>query len=115
MVRRKGACGKTRKYDGKGKGVGKMKYNRNATPKGYRHTWKYGGGLWDETKISPSTWKFTYKSSKGKKAKGYGSFKKGFTVAWKINAKQTAIKTGKGSYDTIMKGTKKLIRTGNKR
>jgi hypothetical protein len=88
-----------------------MTYKKNATPKGYKHIWGYHG-VWKERKTSPSNWSFTFDASKGKKSKSYGSFKPGFRVKWKINAIQEAIKTGKGSYQTKMKGIKRLIKTG---
>ena len=85
----------------------------NATPKGYKHIWGYHG-VWKERKISPKSWVFTFDASKGKKAKSYGSFKPGYRVKWKINAIQEAVKTGKGTYQTKMKGYKKLISTKSK-
>lgn len=84
------------------------------TPTGYKHIWGYRG-IWKETKKTPTTWKINFTATKNKKSKGYGKFRKGFKVHWKIIADQYAIKTGKGTYQTKMIGTKKLISTGNKK
>lgn len=91
----------------------KMRYKR-ATPKGYRHIWRYHG-RWDETKLTPRKWRFRFRATKGKKSKGYGGFGKGFWVKWKIDGIQTAYKTNKGTYQTDLRGTKTLIKSGNKR
>ena len=88
-------------YKKQGKGV----------PKGYRHNWKYTG-RWSEIKTGPGKWRISFRATKGKRARGFGSFKKGFRIKWKINAVQHAIKTGKGTYQTHLIGTKKRLRSG---
>lgn len=88
-----------------------MKYKKKGTPKGYKHIWGYKG-VWKEKKITPKKWRIDFKATKGKSAKGYGNFKKGFKVLWKINARQEAVKTSKGTYQTHLYGTKTLLRTG---
>ena len=76
--------------------------------KGYKHYWKYTG-KWSEKKTGPGRWNFTFKATKGKKSKSYGSFKKGFKIKWRIKGTQTATKTKKGTYQTVFKGRKRLI------
>lgn len=82
---------------------------RKGVPTGYKHNWTYRGH-WSEKKIAPKTWKVTFKATKKTKA-GRGGPKKGFRVQWKFyNVKQKAIKTGKGQYQTILTGIKKLAK-----
>lgn len=81
-------------------------------PEGYKHNWTYRG-RWNETKTGPKKWKFTFKATKKTKA-GKGGPKPGYKVHWKIKADQYAIKTNKGTYQTLMKGTKKLVTGGKK-
>lgn len=89
----------------------KRKYRRRGVPRGYRHFWKYKG-IWKERKKPDGSWKIDFRASKGKKSKGYGNFKKGFRIHWRINADQYAVKTGKGTYQTRMIGTKRRIHSG---
>jgi hypothetical protein len=88
-----------------------MAYKRKrGVPTGYKHIWGYRG-VWKERKGKYGVWKIDFKATKGKKAKGYGSFKRGFAIKWRINAIQTAVKTGPGRYETHMVGTKKQIKS----
>lgn len=93
--------GHTRRRMKRGKGV----------PKNFRHIWGYRG-VWSEKKIAPRKWKINFRASKGKKSNSLGNFKKGFKIHWKINADQYAVKTGKGTYQTNMIGTKTMIHSG---
>lgn len=90
-------------------GRGKRRRDSKGVPKGYKHFWKYKG-VWDETKIKPGLWKFTFKATKNKKSKSYGNFGKGTKGAWKIKGIQYIKKTGKGKYQTTFKGTKKPLK-----
>jgi len=85
-------------------------YKNKGVRVGFKHIWKYGGGLWKERKVRKGLWKFIYKSSKGKKSKSYGSFGKNTTGVWLIKAKQYIVKRGIGKYDTTMIGTKRPLK-----
>lgn len=74
-------------------------------PKGYRHIWKYKG-RWDEKKVKPGKWNFTFKATKGRKHKGIGRFGVGTKGAWKIRGTQYIKKTGRDTYQTKLVGTK---------
>lgn len=81
-----------------------------SVPKGYRHIWKYKG-RWDEKKIRKGLWKIDFKATKGHKGKkSYGSFGKGTKGAWLIRGIQYITKTGKGTYQTRLIGTKKPLK-----
>lgn len=86
----------------------------SAVPRGYVHNWKYTG-RWHERKVSPKKWKIDFRATKGKRARGYGNFGKGFRIKWRINAVQYAKKTGKGTYQTRMVGTKTKMKSGYRR
>lgn len=89
----------------------KMRKTKNkGVPSGYKHLWTYKG-KWDEKKIRKGLWRFTFTATKGKKGRRtYGSFGKGTTGAWKINAIQYIRKTSPTSYQTKMIGTKKPLK-----
>lgn len=77
---------------------------------GYKHNWKYKGA-WKERKIRTGLWKFTFRATKSHKgSRSYGSFGKGTTGAWKINAIQRIRKISPNAYQTTMTGTKKPLR-----
>lgn len=78
---------------------------KKGVPKGFKHNWAYRGH-WAEKKIRPGKWKFIFKATKNRKAKGTGSFGIGTTGAWKIQGIQYIKKTGKGTYQTKLVGTK---------
>lgn len=83
---------------------------RKGVPKGYRHIWKYKG-RWDEKKLRKGLWKFTFTATKGHKGKKtYGKFGKGTKGAWLIRGIQYITKTGKGTYQTRLVGTKKPLK-----
>lgn len=75
---------------------------------GYRENWKYTG-RWSERKVRPGLWKFGFRATKRRRANSFGSFGRGTTGAWKINATQYIRKTNKGEYQTYMRGTKRPI------
>lgn len=77
-------------------------------PTGYKENWAYHG-RWTEKKLRKGLWKFTFRATKRRKAKSYGSFGKGTTGIWAIKGKQYIKKTGKGKYQTKFIGTKKPI------
>lgn len=82
-------------------------------PKGFKHKWKYTTSYWNEIKVSPRKWLFTFyqtKYRKGRKAKyGSGIPLRG-RIHWKLNAHQYALKTSPNSYKLITKGSKRLVR-----
>lgn len=89
-------------------------------PRGYKHRWKYSKGPWNEIKIAPGKWLFTWSSTKGRKIKAKyhrNAPKRGTLIKWRINAVQTAYKKDANHYITKMKGRKTLIkiRPGRKR
>lgn len=81
---------------------------RKGVKKGFKHNWKYKGH-WKEKKVGKGIWRIDFRATKGRKARSYGGYAKGSRLKWKINATQYAIKTGKGTYQTRMIGTKRLI------
>lgn len=88
-----------------------------AVKKGYQHNWKYTGH-WKEKKIAPGKWKIRFRATKGRRVRGRPQKyepKKGFQILWKINAYQRATKTGRGTYQTDMYGTKKVVKAGYKK
>lgn len=86
-----------------------LEYNKmSGVPKGFKHHWAYRG-RWREKKTGKGRWKFRFQATKRTKAKAMGP-KPGSRVSWQIKARQDVIKTRKGSYQTDMYGTKKLIR-----
>jgi len=96
---------------------------------GQKHKWKYTTGKWNETKIAPRTWKFTYNQTKtrlGHKAPQKSGMPIKSKLIWNINAKQYAIKTSPNTYKLVMRGiktqnaystpkTKKMVYTHSKR
>lgn len=77
-------------------------------PSGYRENWKYVG-KWSEKKLKKGLWKFRFRATKRRRAKGYGSFGVGTKGAWKIHGIQYIRKTGKGEYQTDFQGYKKPL------
>jgi hypothetical protein len=77
-------------------------------PIGYPEDWAYHGH-WKEKKTGIGKWKFTFKATKTRKAKSYGSFGKGTTGRWQIKGIQYITKTGKGKYQTKLVGTKRSL------
>lgn len=103
---------KKRRYKRKRRRKKKRNYKKGV-PSGYKHHWKYKG-RWSETKNKDGSWNFSFRATKGKRAKRYGKFKKGFKILWKLDGYQTAIKTGKGKYQTRFYGRKKRVKSGYK-
>lgn len=90
----------------------KMKYKRGV-PKGYKHKWKYSTGPWNERKVGPGKWVFSWTATKGRRVRAKyhpGAPPRGSKVTWRINAIQTAYKTDANHYITRMKGTKRLVK-----
>jgi hypothetical protein len=85
-----------------------VKMPRRGVPKGYRHNWTYRG-RWREKKVSPRKWRFSFNATKRTHAKAMGP-RKGSKVMWDIKARQIAVKTKKGTYQTRMVGTKRLVK-----
>src|SRR5205823_3758021 len=78
---------------------------------GRRHKWHYDQGEWNEQKVTPDKWQFTYAVTKrraGKAPKGSG-VPVGTQYHWYILADQTADKLDANSYATSMSGTKYKI------
>lgn len=89
----------------------KLKYRRRrnlGVPAGYREVWGYRG-VWDEKKLRKGLWAFQFRATKGRKSKSYGNFGRGTKGVWDIRAKQYIVKTGKGKYQTLMRGFKKPL------
>lgn len=66
--------------------------------------------MWDETKKRKGLWKFRFRATKNRRAKGMGSFGIGTRGAWKIKGIQYIKKTGRGRYQTFLVGTKKPLK-----
>lgn len=77
-------------------------------PKGYRHNWTYRG-RWKERKLRPGLWKIDFRATKRTRS-GRGGPRRGSKIVWGIRAKQYAVKTGRGTYQTRLIGTKRVIR-----
>lgn len=80
-------------------------------PKGYKVSWNYKTGQWNERKVSPKKWVFVYKQTKkrrGKPAPKGTGFPIGGKIHWKGRFDQYAIKISPNTYKLIMKGQKYL-------
>lgn len=86
---------------------------REGVKQGYVHEWDYPNGRWIEKKISKRDWVFKFASAKHKtnqrKTRGKIQPPINFRILWKIDALQTAIKTGRGEYQTQMVGKKTIL------
>lgn len=75
---------------------------------GRGHTWKYDGGDWKETKVTPDEWHFTFNVTK--RRKGHAPEGSGVPVGteyhWYILAHQIVKKLNANDYSTEMEGTK---------
>lgn len=78
---------------------------------GYKAWWKYKG-VWKEKKVKPGNWKLSFRATKNRKAKSFGSHPIGRRIRWKIIGFQDVIKTKKGQYQTHLYGNKKLVKVG---
>jgi len=75
---------------------------------GGSHSWYYQRGEWDETKVAPDKWQFTYTSNKLRKwgaPEGSGA-PVGTEYHWYILAHQNALKLSANEYSTSMMGMK---------
>nr|MDO8111156.1 hypothetical protein [Candidatus Sigynarchaeota archaeon] len=82
---------------------------------GGKHSWKYDGGRWDETKISPDKWEFTFTCDKQRlhhAPEGSGALPD-TEYHWYIIADQKVIKVDEDTYHTAMAGVK--FKVGHKR
>lgn len=79
------------------------------------HSWKYNNGIWDETKISPDKWEFTFTSNKERARHappGTGALVD-TAYHWYIVADQKVSKLDENTYSTVMSGAK--FKIGHKR
>ena len=82
---------------------------------GYRIPgWTYRG-RWAERKVGPGRWRISFRATKNRKARGYGSHPRGRRIRWRIVGYQDVIKTGPGRYQTHLYGTKELMKVGYRR
>jgi hypothetical protein len=75
---------------------------------GRRHKWTYDPGEWNETKVTPDKWEFSYAVKKhrhGHAPEGSGA-PVGTAYHWYILAHQTVTKLDANSYSTDMAGVK---------
>jgi hypothetical protein len=75
---------------------------------GGNHSWYYGQGEWEETKVTPDKWQFTYAVKKRRKwdaPEGSGALT-GTEYHWYILAHQNVRKLNANEYSTSMTGTK---------
>lgn len=86
----------------------RKRYKRRGVPKGYEHNWAYHG-RWSERKVGPGLWKGRFRATKRKSAKVMGPHR-GTKIHWKGTFDQYAVKTGKGTYQTDMHFTKRLVK-----
>jgi hypothetical protein len=75
---------------------------------GGEHVWRYPDGLWQERKVAPDRWIFTFSSLKRRTRsapEGSGSAV-GTGYHWFILAHQKVLKRDKDTYETRMEGVK---------
>jgi hypothetical protein len=75
---------------------------------GRGHKWRYEAGDWEEKKVTPDQWSFSYsvvKRRKGRAPEGSGA-PVGTAYHWYILADQTVTKLDANSYQTDMHGAK---------
>ena len=75
---------------------------------GGTHSWLYREGEWEETKVAPDRWEFSYAANKRRKRdapEGSGA-PVGTEYHWYLVAHQRALKLGANEYATSMEGTK---------
>lgn len=94
--------------------MAKRKKRIKGVPVKYKAYWRYKG-VWKETKVKPGTWKLSFRATKNRKAKSYGSHPKGRRIRWKFTGYQDVIKTDKGKYQTHLYGTKRLVKASRGR
>ena len=82
---------------------------------GGKHAWKYDNGTWNETKVSPDKWEFTFTCEKRRMhdaPPGTGAMDD-TSYHWYIVADQKVVKLDENSYSTVMTGVK--FKIGHKR
>lgn len=75
---------------------------------GGRHDWEYPDGRWEETKLSPDHWAFTFRSRKVRRRvapEGSGA-PVGTKYHWFLLAHQRVRKVDANTYETFMEGSK---------
>ena len=96
-------------YDDLKRAPGKRMYSGMKV--GGRHRWTYPDGSWEERKVTPDQWTFSFQSRKLRRNRapaGSGA-KVGTKYHWFILAHQHVQKLDANSYETVMQGTKHLI------
>jgi len=77
-------------------------------PVGGTHVWEYPDGVWQERKVAPDRWDFTFRSVKKRSHRapeGSGALP-GTQYHWFIVAHQRVRKLDRDSYATVMEGVK---------
>ena len=75
---------------------------------GGRHSWEYPNGHWDERKVAPDRWEFTFSSVK-KRTRGApegSGAPPGTQFHWYLLAHQRVRKLDQDAYETFMQGVK---------
>jgi hypothetical protein len=75
---------------------------------GGTHVWEYPHGVWQEKKVAPDRWVFSFRSQKKRVRKapeGSGALP-GTHYHWFILAHQRVRKVDQDTYETVMKGVK---------
>ncbi len=77
-------------------------------PVGGEHRWEYPGGIWQEQKVAPDRWIFTFSSLKrrAREAPEGSGVPVGTGYHWFILAHQKVRKLDKDTYETSMEGVK---------
>jgi hypothetical protein len=77
-------------------------------PIGGTHTWEYPHGLWQERKVAPDRWEFTFQSEKkrARRAPEGSGAAVGTEYNWFILAHQRVRKLDPDTYETVMEGVK---------
>ncbi len=77
-------------------------------PVGGMHVWEYPHGRWQEQKVAPDRWVFSFQSEKKRERQapeGSGALP-GTQYHWFIIAHQRVRKVDKDTYETVMEGVK---------
>ena len=82
---------------------------------GASHHWLYPDGRWNETKVAPDRWSFTFTATKRRirPAPGLSGARPDTRYHWFMVADQFARKIDKDAYETFMHGLK--FKIGHKR
>ena len=78
---------------------------------GGEHSWIYPHGLWNERKVAPAKWEFTFRSIKerDRPAPPESGAERGAQFHWYILAHQRVRKIDADTYDTFMTGVKHKV------